>query len=134
MNPSQSNDTKEAVMTDSIIGREETQYDKLRDIIGLAMFGFKYHDYILTPITEPRGKYPYDRAIADLDIVVKEVEKVIAQTLKEAKYEQTMKIYNILMNKYHQSPDGDILKYLDTELHLTASLEKESKTFKESES
>lgn len=43
---------------------------ELREYIGISLFGPKYYDYILTPVTEPRGKYPSDRAIAELDRVM----------------------------------------------------------------
>lgn len=57
---------------------------KLRDVIGIAMFGPKYYDYCLTPVTTPRGKYPYQRAIDDLDMVVQKVVSLTQQPSHQA--------------------------------------------------
>ena len=48
--------------------------ESLRDIVGLAMFGPKYYDYVLTPPTTPTAKYPSQRAIDDLNAVLSKIE------------------------------------------------------------
>lgn len=53
-------------------------FDKeLKQEIGIAMFGPKYYDYILTPPTDPPSKYPYPKAIEALDQVVEAIKQSV---------------------------------------------------------
>ena len=75
--------------------------ESIRPIIGMALFGPKYYDYCLTPMTEPKGKYPYPAAIAELDRVIAQLTQlhraaIVAElediTLSDAEYQIKMRI------------------------------------------
>ncbi len=52
----------------------EVNEKELREFIGIALFGPKYYDYILSPLTEPRGKYPSERATGQLNQVMERIK------------------------------------------------------------
>ncbi len=56
----------------------------LRLYIGIALFGPKYYDYILSPVTDPPSKYPYPGAIAKLDEIMQFIESAATRREQEA--------------------------------------------------
>lgn len=59
--------------------------EELKWTIGTAMFGAKYYDYVLTPPTNPPGKYPSERAIQEFNSVMEKIGAYTAQKCKEAR-------------------------------------------------
>jgi hypothetical protein len=82
---------------------DEGLREELREVVGLAMYNFKYHDYIKTVPTIPRGKYPSERAIAELDSVMDDLMALISQKITEARIYELEKASLYMNANFNQS-------------------------------